>query len=177
MEANYIMSFFDLIVSRYSVRKFSDKEIEQEKLQRILQAAMVAPTAHNSQPQKIYVLKSNDAIKKINSVCKSVFGAKTVLLICADENLEWKNPFTGEYHTGEIDCSIVGTHIMLQAWELGIGSCWVGYFDPNIVKMTFGIPENEKLIAIMPLGYPAEDSKPSQLHSAYRAMEDMVKYL
>jgi nitroreductase len=171
------MSFFDLIVSRYSVRSFSDKQVEDEKLQQILRAALVAPTANNRQPQKIYVLNSEKAIKKINGLCKSIFGAKTVLLITADENVEWKNPFTGEYHTGEIDASIVATHMMLQAWDLGIGSCWIGYFDPNLVKMTFDIPANEKLVAIMPIGYPSEDCKPSQFHSTYKPLEDMVKYL
>jgi nitroreductase len=100
-----------------------------------------------------------------------------VLLITANEDEEWKNPYTGDYHTGEIDCSIVATHMMLQAWDLGIGACWIGFFDPNVVKLEFDIPKNEKLIAIMPIGYPAEDSKPSPLHDSTKTIFNMVKYL
>ena len=88
------MSFMDLAKSRYSVRAFSDKKVEDEKLQIILEAARVAPTACNNQPQKIYVLQSESAIEKLKEVSKFVFGAKTVIMITSDKNAEWKNPFT-----------------------------------------------------------------------------------
>ena len=157
------MSFMDLAKSRYSVRAFSDKKVEDEKLQVILEAARVAPTACNNQPQKIYVLQSESAI--------------TVIMITSDKNAEWKNPFTDKYHTGEIDCSIVCTHMMLQAWELGLGSCWVGYFDPVLIAEKFGLSQNEQVIALLPIGYPAEGNQPANKHYASKTLNEMVSYL
>lgn len=171
------MDFIELAKSRYSVRSFSDRKIEDDKLKIILEAAKVAPTACNNQPQRLYVLKSEGAMQKLKVSTKFVFGASTAIIFTADKNAEWKNPFTSDYHTGEIDCSIVCTHVMMQAWELGIGSCWVGYFDPEKVREAFAIPENEQIVAIMPLGYPAEGCKPAAGHSIFRPMEETVKYL
>ncbi len=171
------MNFMELAKARYSVRSFSSKKIEDEKLNKILEAARISPTAANQQPQKIYVLQSEEALRQINSVCQCIFGAPTVLLIAADETETWKNPFSKNYNTGDIDCSIVCTHLILQAWELGIGSCWVGYFDLAQVEKTFDLSDNEKLIAILPMGYPSEDSKPSSMHCSRKDLAQIVKYL
>lgn len=171
------MEFIELAKSRYSVRSFSNKQIEDEKLNKILEAAKISPTAANQQPQKIYVLQSEKALRQINSVCQCIFGAPTVLLIVADEKEMWKNPFSKNYNTGDIDCSIVCTHLMLQAWELGIGSCWVGYFDLAQVEKAMGLPDNEKLVAILPIGYPSANSKPSNMHYSRKELSQTVKYL
>ena len=171
------MEFMELAKSRYSVRSFSAKKIEDEKLNKILEAARISPTAANQQPQKIYVLQSEQALRKINSVCQCIFGASTVLLVAADETETWKNPFSQNYNTGDIDCSIVCTHLILQAWELGIGSCWVGYFDLAQVKKAMGLPDNEKPVALLPMGYPSEDSKPSNMHHSRKDLEQTVTYL
>ena len=171
------MEFIELAKSRYSVRSFSDKQIESEKLNKILEAAKISPTAANQQPQKIYVLQSEQAIRKINSVCQCIFGAPTVIIITADETEKWKNPFSKNYNTGDIDCSIVCTYLMLQAWELGIGSCWVGYFDLAKVEKAMNIPDNEKIVAILPLGYPSESAKPSPMHYSRKELKETVKYL
>lgn len=171
------MEFIELVKTRYSVRSFSTKQIEDEKLNKILEAAQSAPTAANLQPQKLYVLQSKEAIAKISSVCSCIFGAPTVILVTADETEAWKNPFSKSYHTVDIDGSIIGTHIMLQAWELGIGSCWVGYYDVEKVAKHMGLPENEKLVAILPLGYPSETAKPSPQHRTRKPLSQTVKYL
>ena len=171
------MEFLELAKSRYSVRSFSNKQIENEKLNKILEAAKISPTAANKQPQKIYVLQSQQALQQINTVCKCIFGAPTVLLIVADEMETWKNPFSTNYNTGDIDCSIVCTHLMLQAWELGIGSCWVGYFDLAQVNKAMKLPENEKIVAILPIGYPSDNAKPSPMHYARKDVDQIVKYL
>lgn len=171
------MNFSQLIESRYSVRSFTDKEIESEKIEKILSAAMVAPTAKNLQPQRIYVLKSVEALEKISSVCKFIFGAPIVFLVTANLQEAWENPLSSDYFSGEIDCSIVCTHMMLQAWEQGIGSCWVGYFDREKVEKAFNLPQNEKLIAIMPMGYPSDTAKPSPMHSISKETGEIVKYI
>lgn len=171
------MEFSQLIKTRYSVRSFSDRQIENEKLEQILEAARVAPTACNRQPQRIYVVRDGGALDRLSAITKFTFGAKTVLLITADNSIAWKNPFSSHYHTGEIDASIACTQMMLQAWELGIGSCWVGYFDIAKVQQLFSIPENEQIVALLPLGYPSEDSKPAAGHDASIKMNEMVKYI
>ncbi len=171
------MEFLQLAKSRYSVRSFLNKQIESETLNKILQAASIAPTAANKQPQKLYVLQSEQALKKINSVCKCIFGAPTVILITANKNEMWKNPFSNNYNTGDIDCSIVCTHLMLQAWELGIGSCWVGYFDLSEVAKALDIPTNEKVVAILPMGYPSEKSKPAPMHTSRKELDQIIKFL
>ena len=86
------MTFLELSEERYSVRSYSDRPIEQEKINKILRAAQLAPTAVNYQPQKIYILKSQQAIQKIRSICSSAYDAPVVLLVCIDETLVWKHP-------------------------------------------------------------------------------------
>lgn len=172
------MDFLGLAKTRFSVRKFSDREIEQEKLDKILEAGNVAPTAVNYQPQRIYVLKSEEAIAKVNSVCKCIYGAKTVLLFAYDTNEDWKNPKQEGIHSGQQDVSIVATHIMLEAWNLGIASCWVNLFSNDELEKTFDLPENEKSVLLMPIGYAAYDAAPvEKWHNGCKAIEETVKYL
>lgn len=139
------MNFMELAADRYSVRSFSDKPVEQEKIDLILKAAQLAPTAVNFQPQMIYVLKSEAALGKINRLCRCIYGAPLVFLICSDERKTWKSQTEPGYSAGEMDCSIVCTHMMLEAWELGVGSVWVRLFDVNKVAKAFDLPPYIKL--------------------------------
>lgn len=171
------MYFKEMAKTRYSVRAFSPKKVEDEKLKVLLEAANAAPTACNNQPQRLYVVKSDEGIRKLNEITKFIFGATTVIIFTSKRDEEWRNPFTDEYHTGEIDVSIVCTHVMMQAWELGLGSCWVGYFDPEKVRAAFNIPADEQIIALLPVGYAAKDCKPSGGHYKRKSIESTVKYL
>jgi len=170
------MTFLDLATERFSVRKFSDRQIEKDLLQKIIQAAKVAPTAVNYQPQKLYVLKSKDSMSRLAAI-RPMFGAPVAVIVCYDENISWKNGRDNGHDSGEVDAAIVTTHMMLQAWELGIGSCWIGAFSPTEVAKEFGIPANEHPVAILPLGYPADDCQPSDRHLAYRELSEFVKEL
>ena len=171
------MDFLELAKGRYSVRSFSDKKVEAEKIAKILFAANVAPTACNNQPQKIYILQSEEALSKLSSVCKYTFGAKTIFLLCYDENLAWQNPLTKGYNSGETDVSIVCTHMMLEAHNLGLGSCWVGYFEHSKISEIFSLPDNIKPVALLPIGYIPDSSRPSHLHETYRKQDEMVEIL
>lgn len=172
------MEFLELAKERYSVRSFSDREVEQEKLDKILEAGNAAPTAVNFQPQRIYVLRSEEALRKVNAVCKCIYGAKTVLLFACDERADWKNPQQAGVRSGQQDVSIVATHIMLEAWSLGIGSCWVNLFSNDELDSAFGLPENEKSVLLMPLGYAAADAKPMEKwHYGRRPIDETVRYL
>ena len=168
------MTFLELAKARYSVRKYSDRAIEEEKLSLILEAGRVAPTACNNQPQKIYVAKSEEVRRKLASVCRCTFDAPVILVVCYDRNRDWKNKLQPGYESGETDAAIVCTHMMLQAFELGIGSCWVGYFNAQAVSEALGLPENVTVSALLPMGYPSEKAEPLPLHSQYRPLEDTV---
>lgn len=106
---------------RYSVHSFSQKPIEDEMLKAILTAGQIAPTAVTYQPQKIYVLQSDNALNKIRGITNSTYDAPTVLLVCADTARSWHSHFDRNYESGESDAAIVCTHMMLGAWEQGMG--------------------------------------------------------
>lgn len=167
------MELLELAKARYSVRKFAEKPVEEEKLQKVLAAGACAPTAKNQQPQKIYVLESEDAVEKIRGITRCAFNAPVVLMVCGCKDQAWVNPFN-DRSSAEMDCSIVTTQMMLQAQELGLGTCWVCWFDTKQTKEAFNIPENEEVFALLPLGYPAESSHPSSMHDSRKALEETV---
>ncbi|MCM1508801.1 MAG: nitroreductase family protein [Ruminococcus flavefaciens] len=171
------MNFSELAQSRYSVRKFDGRTIEPDTMNAILKIGNIAPTGCNYQPQRIYVIESPEKIELLNSLSKCIFGAKTVLLFTLNTDEEWKNPLEKGVHSGVQDVSIVATHIMLQAWELGVGSCWVNYFSPSALEKAFNLPENEKAVLLMPMGYPADDSEPLKLHSECKNLSETVSYI
>ena len=168
------MTFQELAHARYSVRSFQDRPIAEEHLNLILEAGRVAPTACNFQPQKIYVAKSTEAREKLASVCRCTFGAPVILVVCYDRERDWKNKLLPGYESGETDAAIVCTHMMLEAFELGIGSCWVGYFNADAVKEALGLPENVTVSALLPMGYPAENAQPLPLHDQIREFGDTI---
>lgn len=172
------MSFLKLAAERFSVRSFSDKPVEPEKIDLILKAAQLAPTAVNYQPQMIYILKSEAAMNKINHLCRCIYGAPMVFLICSDERKTWKSRTEKGYSTGEMDCSIVCTHMMLEAWELGVGSVWVRLFDVDAVAKAFDLPPYIKPICLLPVGYAAEDCVPyAPWHDVYRDISEFTEVL
>ena len=169
------MSFLELAKARYSVRSFQDRPIEEEHLNLILEARRVAPTACNFQPQRIYVARSAEVREKLASVCRCTFGAPVILVVCYDRERDWKNKLLPGYESGETDAAIVCTHMMLEAFELGIGSCWVGYFNPQTVAEILGLPENVTVSVLLPMGYPAENAQPLPLHSQFRDFGDTIE--
>ena len=168
-------SFLTLAAERYSVRHFSDTPVPQELIDSILEAAKLAPTAVNSQPQMIYLLRSKEAIEKANKISPCIYGAPQVFLVCYDDNRVCQRGEGDNY--GDIDCSIVITHMLLEAKDLGLGSCPVGYFNPDDAIREFDLPENIHPVLLIPFGYPADDAAPSERHTQYRDMAEMVKEL
>lgn len=166
----------ELLKQRYSVRDYSDKPIEDEVLTAILEAGRLAPTAKNLQPQKIFVLKSENALAKIRSVTRCAFNAPIVLMVCGDADVGWNNPFSGENYN-MMDVSIVTTQMMLRAAELGVGSCWVCLFDPQVVSQVFNLSDNLKPRCLLTLGYPSDKAAPSERHSLRKSLEDTVTVL
>ncbi len=170
------MDFASLSARRYSLRKFSGQPVEPEKLELILKAAQNAPTAHNNQPQRIFVLQSPEALEKADGCTPCHFHPPVMLIIANDPAASWKREYDGKEY-GEIDAAIVVTQMMLQAADLGLGTTYIGLFDPARLHAAF--PELDGLtpIALLPVGYPAEGARPARLHDQRKSLEELVKYL
>lgn len=171
------MNFDELIKARYSCRKFKDTPVEKEKIDKILEAALVAPTACNLQPQKILVLTGKEKIEALNEekCTRYTFDAPLIFVMCADKSKAWTRKYDN-LSSAEIDCSIVMTHMMLEATELGLGTTWVMALNPDIARKVLNIPDNLEILSFMPTGYPADDAEVSPLHTKYIDMNEMVKY-
>ncbi|MBU5483978.1 nitroreductase family protein [Clostridium sp. MSJ-11] len=169
------MNFIELAKERYSLRYFDVKKVEQEKLDLILQAGQLSPTAVNYQPQRILIIESDEALAKLKDCTVFHFNAPIALLVCANKDEAWKRSYDGKIHT-DIDASIVATHMMLQATELGLGTTWVGHFDPIAVRNAFNIPSNIEPVCILPLGYPSKDAKVHPNHTKRKDISQTVLY-
>lgn len=170
------MDFLTLAQNRYSVRKFDERPVEQEKIDRILKAGHAAPTACNLQPQKIFVLKSEAVLDKLKRITKCHFNAPLAMLVCYDKTVSWKRKYDGK-DSGDIDASIVTTHMMMEAWELGIGSTWVMHFDPAAARAELDLSDDLEPTAFLMLGYPAEDAVPFHLHNECKDEDQIVEIL
>ncbi len=151
------MDFIELCKTRYSVRSYTSRKVEDDKLNTILEAGRLAPTAANLQPQKIIAVRSEDGLKKLGESA-NIYGAPLALIVCADKTKAWKRPFDGKLTT-DIDASIVTDHMMLEAADLGLGSVWICYFKPDILRKNFSIPDNIEPVNILAIGY-AEENPP-----------------
>lgn len=169
------MSFINLAEERYSLRSFSNKTVEKEKLDLVLKAGQLSPTACNNQPQRVLVIESEEALEKLKKCTKYHFNAPLALLVCYDKNVSWKRSFDGD-DSGVVDASIVATHMMLQAAEIGLGTTWVGFFDPALIIKEFELPGNFVPVALLPIGYPSEDAKPAPGHNQRNSIEKSVFY-
>ena len=167
------MEFLNLAKERYSVLHYTHKPIEQEKLDKILQAGLFAPTACNFQPQRILVIRSNAQKQTLQEVTGSKLYFDTALLVCYDKTACWKRPQDGK-RSGEIDASIVTTHMMLEATDLGLGSIWVMNWDPAKMKSAFALAGNLEPVALLILGYPEDGEIPRPTHFASKRMEEVL---
>lgn len=170
------MDFTTLCKERYSVRKFSSKQIPDELLNKVLDDGNLAPTAKNNNPVRLYVCKSKDAIQKAKECSPCVYGAPAVIIVCVDKNVCWNSP-DGKRSSDAIDATLVGSQLMLSATENGLGTCFVLLFDPDKTKTLFNLPENIKPIFFLPIGYADEDCKPNERHFIRHKVEDITTIL
>jgi len=170
------MEFKDVVKNRYSCKKYSERQVEPEKLTSILEAGRLAPTARNLQEQHVYVVQSEDGLEKIDTVTPCRYGAPTVLVVAYDA----ANVFTypgGKYDSGIEDATIVATHMILAAANEGVDSCWLNMLDPDRMAEVLGLPDNERVLMAMDLGYAADGAGPLEKHSIRKPLTDTVTYL
>lgn len=167
--------FLTLAADRYSVRSFQPTHLPQEIIDKLLEAAKLAPTGCNNQPQRILVLNNGASLEALKSCTKCHFDAPTAMLVCYNREECWTRKYDGA-QSGIVDASIVATHIILEAADLGVGATWVMHFDPAAIREAYHLPEHVEPVALLVMGYPAPDAKPLHLHEEYRDMNEIVVY-
>lgn len=150
------MDVMDAILGRYSLRSFAPREVEEEKLQKILDAGRLAPTASNQQRVKVVVVKDPQVRSQLAQACRGqtfIGEAPVVLVVCADQE---RTMLCGQSARGT-DCTISLAFMCLEAAEQGIFGCWIGAFYQDQVKALLGIPEDYLVAGVFPMGYPKGD--------------------
>ena len=171
------MDYLELARRRYSERRFSDKGVEPDKIAKILEAGRIAPTAHNLQPQKIYVIASEEAHAKLLTKTKMTYGAPLVFLVCYDNTISWKNTNDRcyeNYDSGEVDATLAASSMMMEATDLGLSTLWARAFDSADMIEIFDLPENIVPVVLLSVGYPGPESRPSRLHDSRKPIDEIV---
>lgn len=178
MSASLNSEYLKLITNqRYSCRAYTPEQLTDEQLNVILEAARVSPSARNSQPTRLCVIQSEEGLAKIDECTKCRFGAPTVIMVAYDKDIacyasETHGPESGEY--GPIDTTIAITNMDNAAASLGLGSLWVGAYNPQKVRELFCIPENYSLSLLLMVGNPAENAKPGPWHELRQEIDEFV---
>jgi nitroreductase len=167
------MDFFELIQTRYSVRAYKPDPVEDEKLQRILEAARLAPTAANRQPFQIIVLKTAGRAAELRPIYPRDWFLQAPLLLCACgiPAQNWVRRDGKNYN--DVDVTIAMDHLILAAASLGLGTCWIAAFDPAAARQILRLPEGVEPVAFTPLGYPADAPRPKQR----KPLSELIRYL
>jgi len=153
-------TLMQLIETRRSIRSYKDQEIEEDKLNYVLQAFRKAPSAKNLQPWKLVVIKNKKILTDIAIACNNqtfMEEAPVIIAACAKEE-EAYGSMGGYMSSYPIDIAIALEHLILAATEKGLGTCWIGAFKEQLVKDILGVPENVRVVALTPLGYPAREA-------------------
>ena len=170
------MDFSEVIKNRYSCKKFSDRKVEKEKLDKILEAGRVAPTAKNLQEQHIYVVQSENGLAAIDKVTPCRYGAPVVLVVAYNKNNVFTYP--GEKRDSGIeDASIVATHMLLAAYNEDVDSCWINFFNPDELAQALNLPEDEEVLMLLDLGIAAEGTKALPNHNSRKELTETVTYM
>jgi nitroreductase len=166
------MEFFELIKRRYSVRAYKSEPVEDDKLQKVLEAARLAPTACNLQPFQLIVVHTKGKEKELRRIYDASWFAQAPIVICAcgKPSESWVRQ-DGENYC-DVDVTIAMDHLILAAAELGLGTCWIGAFNAKAAREILGLPDNVKPIAFTPLGYPADKVRPK----TRKNIDELVRY-
>jgi nitroreductase len=168
------MDFFKTIENRHSVRAFTPELIEEAKLKKILEVVNSAPSAGNLQAYEVILVKDLAQKKKLVDACMGqsfIAAAPVVLVFCTNPSRASRYGERGKDLYSIQDATIACTHAHLAAAAQGLGSCWIGAFDPKKVAEVIGAPFGVEVVAVLPMGYPAKEPRPT----SRRKIEDLVK--
>lgn len=165
------MEYFEVLEKRFSCREFTDQEVSQELIDKILEAGILSPTAVNFQPERIYVCKSEEILEKLKTACKYTFNARLIFVIAYNTKEAWVRR-SDDSEFGIVDASIVTTNMMNAITALGLGSCFVCSMHQDRVEEILGLPKHIKVLALLPTGYPKEIKK----HNKRKNIKEIVEY-
>lgn len=168
------MDFEDVIRSRYSTTKFDGRPVEREKVERILEAGRLAPTAANKQPQRVFVLETKHSLELMDQVTPCRYGASTALLVCSDtkEALSLKGT-----SFAETDACIAATQMMLEATNIGVDNIWLAIGDRDQARRVFALPQEILPICFISIGYASPEDRPRAWHSERKPLSDTVRFI
>ena len=165
------MEFLKLAETRYSVRAYRRDAIDDQTLQRVLQAGVLAPTACNRQPIRIFVLPTRGHESDLLRICSRQWFVQAPLLIGMVTVVAESWTRRDGVNYAFVDAAIAMDHLILQATELGLGTCWVAAFDAQAAREILALPPGVEPVAFTPLGYPAEPPPPKER----RPLNELVK--
>jgi len=167
------MEFNTVIQNRYSCRAFAARAVEQVKVDRILEAGRIAPTAVNKQPVHVWAVSNPGVLEAIKGVTRSNYGAPVLLIVACRPADAWVRRYDAK-NGAEVDATIVSTYLMLAAENEGLATLWVGSFDPTGLAGILPGTEGYDLVAIINVGYPSKESAPSTMHGTRIPMGKFV---
>jgi len=167
------LDVFEAIRTRRSIRKYQEKPVEPEKLSKVLEAARLSPSAANRQPWKFIVVTDPKVKESLRAAYNRdwFISAPVIIVGCGVPSEGWVRRDGEEYW--KIDVAIAMQSLVLAAWEQGLGTCWIGAFREEEVKKALGIPDEVRVVALTPLGYPAEEKGPVMNR---KPSEDIISY-
>jgi nitroreductase len=167
------MEYSDLIAARYSVRAYRPDPVEDEKLQAVLEAARLAPTAANRQPFQLVVMRTAGREEEIRKIYRKPWFVQAPLVIgvCAISSLAWVRE-SDRFNARMIDAAIVADHLILAAADQGLGTCWVAAFDVEAARSIMELPDEAEPVIFTPLGYPADQPGPK----VRKPLSELVRY-
>lgn len=168
------MEFMDVVTGRESIRKYDGRKPTQEQINQILEAGRWAPTAFNKQPQRVFLLESEEALAKMDQVHPCRYHAPVVLLVCGDATAAAGH---GTSSTAAVDATIAATHMLLAARNAGVDSVWAGVHEPEKTREVFELPETMVPICFIDLGFRPEGFRGNRDHSKRNPLESMVTRL
>ena len=153
------MEFSELIRKRYSVRAYKGDPVEEEKLNQVLEAARLAPTAANRQPFQLIVIPTAGRESELGRIYGRSWFVQAPLVICACgiPAQGWRR-MDGKPYV-DVDVTIAMDHLILAATDLGLGTCWIAAFDPDAAREVLDLPEGVEPVVFTPLGYPADEPR------------------
>ncbi len=163
------MDVFEAVKNRYSCRGYKAEPVPEEKLKKILEAARLAPSAHNAQERKFIIVKDKEKINQLAEAASQAFIAQAPIIIAAVA-LNPEDLLPSGVHACAVDLAIAVDHMTLVATEEGLGTCWIGAFSQEEVKSILNIPEDCRVVALLPLGFPADKPK----HKSRKTLEEII---
>lgn len=165
------MDVLSAIKGRRSIRKYSSKPVEEEKLLKVLEAARLSPSARNQQNWKFIVVRDDKRREELTEAIGQPFvGEAPIIIVCC--GTEPEGVMRGGQPRYTVDLSIATAYMILEAYEQGLGTCWLGSYDEGKVKEVLDIPEEVRVVSITPLGYPDESPAPRPR----KALDEIVSY-